>query len=82
MTQITNTAPFISTNEVLAMMSNHPFFNTVQVFHDTPSEYRLVRRDYCTYVLQGAFHWAEGAETGIKWIDLPTVDERSTSEIS
>jgi hypothetical protein len=72
---INSTVPILNTSDVCTILSDHPFFKTVRVVYDTPSEYRLVRRDSCTYVLQGAYRWTEGIETGIKWIDLPTIDE-------
>jgi hypothetical protein len=81
MTQITNTIPIISTN-MYVEMSDHSPSGTIRILYDTPAEYRLVRRDACTYVLQGGFRWTEGSKTGIEWRDLPTIDERPTSEIS
>jgi hypothetical protein len=81
MTEITNTMPIISTN-MYVETSDHPLFSAVRIRNNTPSEYRLVRRDSCTYVLQGCFKWTEGTKNGIEWRDLPTIDERPASEIS
>jgi hypothetical protein len=81
MTEVTNTVPIISTN-MYVPTSDHPFFSAVRIRNNTPSEYRLVRRDTCTYVLQGCFKWTEGTKTGIEWRDLPTIDERPISEIT
>jgi hypothetical protein len=81
MSEITNTVPIISTNMYVST-SDHPLFSAVRIRNNTPFEYRLVRRDFCTYVLQGGFHWTEGSRDGIEWRDLPTIDERSASEIS
>jgi hypothetical protein len=81
MTQIINTIPIISTN-MYVETSDHPLSSAIRIRNNTPFEYRLARRDSCTYVLQGCFHWIEGTMTGIEWRDLPTIDERPASEIS
>jgi hypothetical protein len=74
MLEITNIVP-INTSSMYVPTSDHPLFDAVRIRNNTPSEYRLVRRDSCTYVLQGCFKWTEGTEKGIEWRDLPTIDE-------
>jgi hypothetical protein len=74
MIQVTNTLP-INIDDMHVSTSDHPILNTIRMQKSIPSEYRLVRRDFCTYVLQGCFKWTEGSKTGIEWRDLPTIDE-------
>jgi hypothetical protein len=74
MIQVTNTLP-INIDDMYVSTSDHPPFSTIRMQKSIPSEYRLVRRDFCTYVLQGGFHWTEGSRDGIEWRDLPTIDE-------
>jgi hypothetical protein len=61
MSEITNAVP-INTASMYVETSDHPLFSAVRIRNNTPSEYRLVRRDSCTYVLQGGFHWTEGTK--------------------
>jgi hypothetical protein len=82
MSEITNIISSTNIDNVRNMLSNHPPFSAVRIRNNTPHEYRLVRKDSCTYVLQGCFKWTEGTKNGIEWRDLPTIDERSASEIS
>jgi hypothetical protein len=82
MSEITNTVSINTTSSMYISSSDHPPFSAIRIRNNTPSEYRLVRRDSCTYVLQGGFHWTEGTKAGIEWIDLPTIDERPTNEIT
>jgi hypothetical protein len=74
MTQVTNTLP-INIDNMYVSTSDHPPFSAIRMQKSIPSEYRLVRKDFCTYVLQGGFHWTEGSMDGIEWRDLPTIDE-------
>jgi hypothetical protein len=75
MTEITNTVSILSTSDMHVTQSDNSRFGTIRILYNTPAEYRLVRRDFCTYVLQGGFKWTEGTKTGIEWRDLPTIDE-------
>lgn len=46
----------------------------VRVEHSVPSQYRLGRYPDGTLVLQGAFQWQQGSETGVDWKTIPTFD--------
>jgi hypothetical protein len=75
MSEITNIISSINIDNVSNMLSDNPPSSAIRMQKSIPSEYRLVRRDFCTYVLQGGFHWTEGSMDGIEWRDLPTIDE-------
>jgi hypothetical protein len=75
MSEITNIVSSTNIDNVRDMLSDHICISAVRILYNTPAEYRLVRRDFCTYVLQGGFKWTEGSKTGIEWRDLPTIDE-------
>jgi hypothetical protein len=75
MSEITNIVSSTNIDNVRDMLSDHTYTSAIRMQKSIPSEYRLVRRDFCTYVLQGGFHWTEGSRDGIEWRDLPTIDE-------
>jgi hypothetical protein len=74
MSEITNTVSINTTSSMYVSTSDNPPFSAIRIRNNTPSEYRLVRRDSCNYVLQGGFHWTEGSKAGIDWMDIPTID--------
>jgi hypothetical protein len=46
----------------------------VRVENQTPIAYRLGKRQDGVLVLQGAYTWWEGLNSGHEWRDIPTVD--------
>jgi hypothetical protein len=74
MSEITNIISSTNIDNVRVMLSDQSYSSDDRIRRSVPSKYRLVRSDFCTYVLQGGFHWTEGSRDGIEWVDLPTID--------
>lgn len=50
-------------------------YTTPRRVEDTlPSAYRLVKKTDSTLVLQGAYRWQEGDDSGQEWRYIPTVE--------
>jgi len=47
---------------------------STRVENTLPSEYRLAKKTDGILVLQGAYYWQEGSDSGYKWRDIPTVE--------
>ena len=45
-----------------------------KVENTIPSAYRLAKKTDGILVLQGAYYWQEGGDSGYTWRDIPTVE--------
>ena len=43
-----------------------------RIVHSLPKQYRLMKKKSGELVLQGAFYWEQGTDSGFDWRDIPT----------
>ena len=52
-----------------------------RIENTSPSEYRLAKKTDGILVLQGAYYWQEGNDSGYEWRDIPTVELEACASV-
>ena len=50
------------------------FAGPIRIESKSPAEYRLARKPDGTLILQGAYMWHDGYNSGHEWREIPIVD--------